>query len=155
MSDVPDIKLIRTDTTLDLSHQAEKRCCCNCSLLVVLFASTSLVVYSMFRFLQDTVRVPGYPLLTVRVLTLLKGMAKDPGQEPLMFNVTCPFFEAFINESHCYRNVDFYPIQTYDTYTHFIQFTGTHSSHLSRQCTLITMCRHDLLCMHVYTHPLI
>ena len=26
MEDVPDIKLIRTDTTLDLSHSAEKRC---------------------------------------------------------------------------------------------------------------------------------
>ena len=28
MADVPDIKLIRTDTTLDLSHSAEKGCGC-------------------------------------------------------------------------------------------------------------------------------
>lgn len=27
MGDVSDIKLIRTDTTLDLSQKAEKRCC--------------------------------------------------------------------------------------------------------------------------------
>ena len=46
MADVPDIKLIRTDTTLDLSHSAEKRCGC-IALTRASIISVSLLVVSL------------------------------------------------------------------------------------------------------------